>query len=64
MNNRDWNEIDAAAEREGSAQCRAFRPSSTPHTMLRNIFSTHRGHGAGAVNPPSGSKLHELPEAA
>lgn len=49
--------IDDQAEREGSAIRRSFRAEGAK-TMRQAIFSTHKGHGARAIAPPSGSRMH------
>lgn len=49
--------IDDEAEREGHALHKAFRNKGA-RTMRQAIFSTHKGHGARAIAPPSGSRMH------
>lgn len=49
----EWTEMDEEASREGDARKRAFRSAAVPGQMQRGIFSTHKGHGVGAVAPPT-----------
>lgn len=56
-NKAKWDALDEEAARQGNALRDAFRSPSVPTVLMRGIFSTHKGHGQGAVAPPSGSKL-------